>query len=452
MDLSAAILSKTLEEQNLDIFSKIRSYFLAPEYSAVYTAISGYYEKYNKIPSFHDLDVVIRDHRIKKIISTLKLLEVSDLDINVMYEALIDEYTQNEAIVHLEKFIPKLPLYSSQEIKDNIAEIAIKLDEKTPNSEKVYSMADISFFQSQEELKGSRFYLGINNDFDAAIGGLAREEVLYIGGRRGSGKSAISSNIFINQYLAGNSSLYMSIEMSAKEVLQRHQAMLTGVPIQHIKNGTLSDNELLKLVKCKADMFVGAEEVVENFKRHGDKFRFEDELTRNYSLKPDNQMIIVDDRDLTLGSIDLHISKAKAKFGDKLGIVIIDYINQIVLEGGNQYDWQPQIEASKRIKNLARKHEVAIISPYQIDATGEARFSKGILDSVDISLILEAKDDSVYFKTTKTRGSPAADFTSAMDWNCLKLSPTYVPKLENEEDDKKKQTSKKSTEGAHDVW
>jgi hypothetical protein len=151
-------------------------------------------------------------------------------------------------------------------------------------------------------------------------------------------------------------------------------------------------------------------------------------------------MIIVDDRELTLSSIDLHIGKAKAKFGDKLKLVVVDYINQIVLEGSDQYDWKPQIEVSKKLKNLARKYEIVMVSPYQIDASGEARFAKGILDAADIALVMEAHDkdtQAVSFETTKIRGGKEMGFTCPIDWDTLRISPQSIDKPASQEKIKK---------------
>ena len=160
-------------------------------------------------------------------------------------------------------------------------------------------------------------------------------------------------------------------------------------------------------------------------------------------------MIIVDDRDLTLSSIDLHIGKAKAKFGDKLKVVVVDYVNQIVLEGADQYDWKPQIEVSKKLKNLARKYEVVMVSPYQIDKDGEARFAKGILDAADIALVMEAHDkesNAVSFETTKIRGGKEMAFTCPIDWDTLRISPQSVDKPSSKE--AVKRASKKEAQQA----
>ena len=314
-------------------------------------------------------------------------------------------------------------------IKENLATIALTIEEKTHTSEKVFTMTDMMMFQHQEDIEKERVYLGLNNGFDAVLGGVARQELILIGGKRGSGKSITSSNIFINQYESGNSCLYFSIEMTAMETMQRNLAILAGVNLQNLKQNKLTDDEVLKVVKARAGMFQGADEMVTEFLRHRDRFKFEEQLVRNFQLKADNQMVIVDDRDLTLSAIDLHIGKMKAKFGDKLAVVVVDYINQIVLEGSDQYDWKPQIEVSKKLKNLARKYEVVMVSPYQIDASGEARFAKGILDAADIALVMEAHEkdaEAITFETTKIRGGKEMSFTCPINWDSLRISPQSI--------------------------
>jgi replicative DNA helicase len=431
MDVSAVVLNKLLSEQSLDIWAKLKLVFLDPAYSSLYSIVNKHYEKYNALPSFDDLELTLREGPASKTLATLRLTEVPDVSAEVALDALIDQYTQNETVKLLDKFVDKLPLYDSNEIKDNLATIAMTIEEKTHTSEKVFTMADMMMFQHPNDLEKERVYLGLNNTFDAVLGGVARQELVLIGGKRGSGKSITSSNIFVNQYESGNSSLYFSIEMTAYETNQRNLAILSGVNLQNLKQNKLTDDEILKVVKARAGMFQDADETVSEFLRHRDRFKFEEMLVRNFQLKADNQMIIVDDRDLTLSSIDLHIGKAKAKFGDKLGVVVVDYINQIVLEGADQYDWKPQIEVSKKLKNLARKYEVVMVSPYQIDASGEARFAKGILDAADIALVMEAHDkeqNAVSFETTKIRGGKEMAFTCPIDWDTLRISPQSVDK------------------------
>ena len=431
MDTSAVVLNKLLTERNLDIWSKLKLVFLDPAYSSLYSVVNKYYEKYSAIPSFDDLEITLREGPASKTLATLRLTEVPDVSAEVALDALIDQYTQNETVKLLDKFVDKLPLYDTNEIKESLATIALTIEEKTHTSEKVFTMADMMMFSHPEDLEKERVYLGLNNSFDSVLGGVARQELVLIGGKRGSGKSIASSNLFINQYESGNSSIYFSIEMTAKETMERNLSILANVNLQNLKQHKLTDDELLRVVKARAEMFENSSDLVSEFMRHRDRFKFEETLVRNCILKPDNQMIIVDDRDLTLSSIDLHIGKAKAKFGDKLKLVVVDYLNQIAIEGTDIYDWKPQIEVSKKLKNLARKYEIVMVSPYQIDATGEARFAKGILDAADIALTMEAHDketNAISFETTKIRGGREMAFTCPIDWDTLRISPQSMDK------------------------
>lgn len=429
MDISAVLLNKLLAEKNLDVWAKLKLAFLDPSYSSLYTQISRHYTKYSAIPSFEDLGATVRELPVAKTLATLQLLDEADITAEVALDALIDQYTQNECIKLLDKFVDKLPLYDTAEIKDSLANIVLTLDEKTLSTEGVYSMSEISVFQRPEDILRARMHLGLNNTFDSVLGGVARQELILIGGKRGSGKSIICSNLLTNQYEAGFSSVYFTIEMLAHEVLQRNISILADVNHRQLKKNELSDTDLLKVVKVRGDMFTDADKYVNEFMQDRDQYKFEESINKHCTLKPDNQMVIVDDRALTLSSIDLHLGKMKSRFGDKFGVAVIDYLNQIVIEGASsQFDWQPQVIISKKLKELARKYDIVIVSPYQIDATGEARFSKGILDAADIALTLEAHNDdsAISMDTTKIRGDKEMKFTSGMNWDSLRLNPVSV--------------------------
>jgi replicative DNA helicase len=210
---------------------------------------------------------------------------------------------------------------------------------------------------------------------------------------------------------------------------------------------------MLKVIKSRAAMFEDADDLVSDYVKSRDRFKFESTLVREKSLKKDNQIILIDDRALTLTSIDLHLGKLKSRFGNKLTVCVVDYLNQIVLDtGGDMFDWKPQIIVSKKLKELARKHEVVMISPYQIDASGEARFAKGILDAADIALIMEPHDKengAISFNTTKIRGGPPLNFTSPINWDTLRISSNSIDKPEAKEP-KIKRATKKSSESAND--
>lgn len=450
MDVSAVLLNKLISEGNLDIWAKLKLVFLDPAYSSVYSVINKHYTKYSTIPTFDEFEAVARDTAAEKMLATIKLADVTDISAEVALDALIDLYTQNQTIHLLDKFIDKLPIYDTAEIKENLSNIVQTLDEKTLTTEGVFSMSEIMLFERPDEHARNRVYLGLNNTFDAYIGGAARQELILIGGKRGAGKSLISSNIMINQYEAGFTSVYFTIEMVARETLNRNMSILSNVSHMALKNNTMTDAELLSVIKARAGMFKDSQFLVDEFVKKRDRFEFEERLVKECELK-DNQMIIIDDRALTLSSIDLHLGKLKSKFGDNFTVAVVDYLNQIVVDGGSQFDWQPQVMVSKKLKELARKYDILMVSPYQIDESGQARFAKGILDAADIALILDAgsKDDSaITFDTTKIRGAKDMKFTSGMDWDTLRVSPISVEKPVKE---KKEKPSAKVAEEAKEL-
>jgi replicative DNA helicase len=459
MDISAIVLNKLLGSQDLESFSRVKLSFLDPAYSSIFSAVNRHYEKYSTVPSFEDLEMTLREGQTKNTLEAVKLTDATEVTIDVAIDALIDQYTQNEAIRLLDRFVDKLATYDTTEIKDNLAGIVLALDEKTLSTEGIDTMDSFMFFQEEEEVSRNRVMLGINNTFDAALNGVAKAEYVMIGGPRGSGKSIIVNNIFTNQYEQGNSSVFFSIEMKGRETLERSMSILANVNYQDLKHNKLSPEDLLKVIKVRAGMFVDAGDIVEDFCKHRDRFKFEQQLVRTKELKPDNQMIVIHDRALTLTSIDIHLGKLKAKFGDKLTTCIVDYVNQVKVEGNSnkfsQFDWQPQVVVSTGLKNLADKYDLVMVSPYQIDASGEARFGKGILDPADIALVMEVHDKStgaIGMGTTKIRGAIEQVFTSGIDWNSLRISPVPVERPQKKEKStKEKKSVDKSSEAATDV-
>lgn len=152
MDVSAIVISKLLLEQDLDAYGRIKLVFIDPAYSSLYAVINKYYEKYSVVPNFDDLEVTLREGHISNTLAAIKSIEPTDVPINVAIDALIDQYTQNETIKLLDKFIDKLPLYDSNEIKESLAAIAIDIEDKTYTSERYIQCRIYLYFNTQMNL------------------------------------------------------------------------------------------------------------------------------------------------------------------------------------------------------------------------------------------------------------------------------------------------------------
>ena len=431
-DVSGIVLHKLLNDpaEAIEVYPKLKPSFFGTGYKSIYTAISKFYNKHNTLPSFYDILLVSRDGLTKNSIKALQELEVpEDIDWSLLVDALIDQYTQEETLTKLDDFLDVITVLDTKEIKQNLTDIVFYLEEKTHVAEEVYTVADLTLAEDEE--LGTRVPLGINNTFDALTGGIALSELILIGGERGSGKSIVAVNIVLNQYAQGNTSVVFSIEMRAQEVYWRMLSAMSNVRFAAIRKNNLTDVELGRVAKSLSSMYSECDELYAKFEKDRDYKEFERALASTKKLKPENQMVIVDNQQLTLADIDMNIQKLKSQAGDKLKVVVVDYVNQIEIE--DIYNWQSQITLSKGLKNLARKHNVVMVAPYQIDKTGEARFAKGLLDAVDMAITLKAGKDFIAFETTKVRNIPATKFASVMDWETLSLSPQDAVMSSDEE-------------------
>lgn len=156
--------------------------------------------------------------------------------------------------------------------------------------------------------------------------------------------------------------------------------------------------------------------------------KFEQELKKSCIEKDTGKIIIVDDRDLTLSSIDTKLASVKSRYGDKFTMAVVDYVNQVIKDGSkDMYDWKDQIAISKRLKNAARKYDVCMVSPYQIDASGKARFAAGILDACDVAQLIVVDGDYLTFETTKARStSDDGRHKVSINWKTLRIDPREV--------------------------
>lgn len=435
VDLGGLILHKILSDpvNGLEAWSKLKLSFFSAEYTSIYSAIARYYAKNGVLPSFSALELSLRDKLIKNNVAALKRLKFDDdIPIELIVDSVLNEYTQAEALKKIEMFLDNITLLDSEEIKQELSNIVMFLEEKTHTSEKVCLMSDITLLEDVE-LKGVQIPLNFNNTFDAEVRA-STSELIMVGGHRGSGKSVVSTNIVCDQYLQGNAGLYFSIEMDKREVFNRAIAILSNVSYNSVRKGEIEGLNAEKIAKVRADMFVDADELYNEYLEHRDFSKFEQTLVKEYKLKPDNQLVIVDNSQLTLADIDLNIQKFKTQFGDKLKVVVVDYVNQISID--DIYSWKQQIMLSKQLKAFARKYDVVMVTPYQIDKEGEARFAKGLLDAADIAMTLKPEKDYIEFKSTKTRNTKAFTVRSMMNWESLRIHPEeYIPPVTDEKED-----------------
>lgn len=438
MNLASALFKRILEEEDFDTWSSLRRHYLPSEYYVVYDTIEKQVNSYHKLPSIEELKLAIRDAATLDKIYAVEAIEV-EAEPFLLLDYLKNEFTQKETLVQLHNYVENsISFETAEETIDSLYSIISKIEDKVELKAAEASLQKMNLFESDEEI-ADYIPLGLNADFDNIVRFKSSDYIL-MGGKRGSGKSITCSNLADTVYRRGKSVLYFSIEMPTREILQRQCSIGSGVPHSKIKYKTLDNLEWLKVAQWWADRYENGEKHLELYRTHRDFNKFHAAI-QTEQLK-EVQIDIIYDPSLTLPKLKAEIIKRVRKLGN-VGLIIVDYVNQVRKTAGSddKFDWKDQIHVSTTLKELAGVLQIPFFSPYQIDATGEARFAKGILDSADAAFTLEAGAESIQFTCTKIRGDAKINFTSKVDWNCLRIGPENGVEIRVEEDTPKKKSS-----------
>lgn len=426
MNLASALIKQIITQRDITTWSALRENYLPGEFKKLFRVIDKHIDQFKELPSFDDLKLEIRDKRLQERIFAIESVEV-DADADAILEYLKNEYAQVIILDELDKYIEEsIAMSSAEENVEALQSIILKVEENIDLEDPSENMQTIELFDSEEEL-ANFMPLGLNQDFDIEMK-FSPEDFILIGGRRGSGKSVTCTNIANNIIDCGKSSIYFTIEMNTRSILQRACSNATGVPLSRLRLKELTSQEWMIVAKWWANRFEEGELILRDYSKFSNFEDFHHKLTKN-PLKEDKRLDIVYDPSLTVSKIkaELDIKLAKSDYG----VIVIDYLNQVKraagpMRKGSQYDWIEQIEIAKELKSIAQEYKCMVFSAYQTDATGEARFSKGILDSCDAAFALESYEEAdacMSFTNQKMRNGPMLSFTSEMDWASIKIGP-----------------------------
>lgn len=432
MNLSSALLKQIISQNDFETWGNLRENYLPAEYQEIHRIVEKHIKNFRGLPTFEDLKLSIRDRKLKEKVFAIEAVEV-DVDAWVLLEYLKNEYTQIEILDELDKFVDtSVAISNAEENVDALQQIVLDIGDRVDLKAPEESMETITLFDSEANLK-KYLPLGLNDDYDQSMKFSPRDLIL-IGGRRGAGKSLTCVNIATNVYDQGRSSIYFTIEMDSRSILQRMCALGARVPIGRLSTKNLSTTEWNRVAEWWANRFVDGADLLPNFYDTRNFEELHTDLTKR-RLTPERQLEVVYDPVLSLSTIRKELESKLSQ--TDVGVIVVDYLNQVKRSNapskGGQYDWTEQIEVSKTLKSMAQEYEVPIFSPYQTDATGEARFAKGILDAADAAYTIETwapEDECITFNCTKMRSAKMEGFTSVMDWETLKIGPqsTMNPK------------------------
>lgn len=450
MNIASALIKQTLELRDFETWTQTYKRYLPSEYHSLHNIIDKHCEKFHSMPSIEDLKLEIRDSNTREKLYAVEAVKV-DVEPYMLLQYLKNEYTQKEILTSLEDYVENSVAFEdAQESVDHLHQIVLDIEDKVDLEEPQESMQRIELFEPEEDLE-KYIPLGLNEEYDLDIQFSPRDLVM-VGGKRGAGKSVICANIANNVYESGKSVIYFTIEMDSRSILQRCCAIATEVPFSRLRTKNLSVAEWEKVAGWWAARFVNGQDRLKEYKQHRDFEKFHQELKTTCEILPTQQLNVVYDPSLTLAKIRAELDK-KVK-AMNVGVIIVDYMNQVKRSNlpsrtGGQYDWTEQIEVSKALKSMAQEYDCTVFSPYQTDASGEARFAKGILDAADAAYTLETydhEDGCLTLNCVKMRSASMKSFTSTVDWESLKIGPETALTPQEKDD-----STHKTGEDVHDL-
>ena len=436
IEIESYTLYKVLKNNNTELFSKLSGSFFSGYNLALFKKIENYYNANQTLCTLDEFtnlkkDIVV-DNYFKKYVLDPEY-EKLILDDTFLCRQLEENYTKRHVLDGLDILLNDFDNLETGEIVDQMESIQLALNNSLPRQDELFDVSDIETFPDAETFV--IYPSGLSNEWDSVNGGFALQELVLLGGRRGSGKSIISLNALRTRFEQGHTVALFSIEMRYKEVYDRLMSSISGVPFLNLYKSQTTVQEKMKLAEARLKFWyedsIAAQELLYGFQKNGEYKEF-DRLIKKVPKKK-NRFYIIDDTKLSLGRIDHYMKKFSSEHNN-FTMSVVDYLN--IIDIPDRINWQSQITIADNLKVAARKYNQTVMSPYQIAEDGEARFAKGILDSADKSLIFMPQDQQeqenqapetiskLKMFTSKIRNGRPLTFEIGINWPTVRVYPS----------------------------
>lgn len=234
------------------------------------------------------------------------------------------------------------------------ADAALSADSQL-SSDIVQISAHDAFWQMVEEAKNDRpgvTAAGLKS-FNEAMGPARRHHLCIVAGRPGMGKTALALSYSLGAALEGFGILFVSLEMSRFELMQRAASDLlfrsgSGVPYSAIRDNALHGDALKRFHACGGTL-------------------------RDLPIQ------IVDAGSLTIGRLNSlvrrHRRRMEAK-GKPFHLVVVDYLQLMRPDNRTSSVVEAVSEVSRGLKAIAKTHDVAVMALAQLNRSVESREDK----------------------------------------------------------------------------
>lgn len=176
-------------------------------------------------------------------------------------------------------------------------------------------------------------------DLNKKLGGFHKSDLILVAARPGMGKTAFALNLVANAALKSNANVAVfSLEMSKEQLVQRLISSQSNVPIKHITEGKIADDEWKKLMDA---------------------------------MKVLGQANIFIDDTAGIKVSDIRSKCRKLKIEKGLDMIMIDYLQLMEGDGRNENRQQEVSKISRSLKILAKEMNCPVIALSQLSRKTE---------------------------------------------------------------------------------
>lgn len=198
------------------------------------------------------------------------------------------------------------------------------------------------------------------DDLDEQTLGYMPGDLILLGAETGHGKTGFALNTANGACVQGNYPLlYLNTEMNKSVIARRWGGILSGIEVNRIKNGSLTDDE----VSC----------VVDNYARLS--------ASGFYSVKTPN---------LTPARTMLHAQRHILQYDIKM--LIVDYVGRMQKTYEGRDEWQVLEQIVRYLKQMAQNLNIAIMCLVQLNKDGSLQGAKRMKNETDLMLNLKPMD------------------------------------------------------------
>jgi len=204
------------------------------------------------------------------------------------------------------------------------------------------------------------------DDLNKKTNGLQRTDLLLVAARPAMGKTAFSLNLVQNAALKGDASVAVfSLEMSKEQLVQRMLSAQSHVELKKIKTGNLDENDWPRIIDAMSVL--------------------------------SNANIYIDDTPgIKIGELRSKCRKLKIEKG--LDLILIDYLQLMEGDGGNESRQQEISKISRSLKIIAKELNCPVVALSQLSRAPEQRSDhRPMLSDLRESGAIEQDADIVMF-------------------------------------------------------